>query len=107
MCSLTVDNTSGATPAFVRLWAGGSAPEPVRTIYIGSGKSFKITGLLPGKYDVRYADAYYPKCATKSEPFELTQRKTDTGTEYSVVTLTLYTVSNGNSRHSSIPLTEL
>lgn len=107
LCSLTVDNTAGGTPAFVRLWVLGSRSEAVRTIYVAEGKSFKISGLQPGTYDVRYADANFPKSATKSEAFELTQRQTDKGTEFSVVTLTLYTVSNGNSRHSTISLSEL
>ena len=61
--------------------------------------------LNPGSYELRYKSLYENREAevgTKSEAFQLTQRETYEGISYSVSTITLYKVANGNFRSTSI-----
>ena len=97
-CKLTIDNTRNSEPVYVRLWTT-SPSRPVRAFFIAARDSFTLQNLNPGSYELRYKYLYENRKAevgTKSESFQLTQRETAEGISYSVSTITLYKVANGN-----------
>ena len=103
-CKLTIDNTRNGEPVYVRLWST-SPSRPVRAFFIAARDSFTMQNLNPGSYELRYKYLYENREAevgTKSETFQLTQRETYEGISYSVSTITLYKVANGNFRSTSI-----
>ena len=103
-CKLTIDNTRNSEPVYVRLWST-SPSRPVRAFFIAARDSFTMQNLNPGSYELRYKYLYENREAevgTKSEAFQLTQRETYEGVSYSVSTITLYKVANGNFRSTSI-----
>ena len=109
MCQLTIDNTQNREPVYVRLWMV-SPSRPVRAFTIASNGSFTLNNLTPGTYELRYKYLYENREAesgAKSQSFNLTQYETETGTRYSVTTITLYKVSNGNFRTSRINANEI
>lgn len=108
-CQLTIDNTRNDAPVYVRIWNLNNAT-PVRAFTIHQGEKFTADNLTPGRYEVRYKYLYENIEATtgsKSETIPLTQRNTASGAEYETVSLTLYKVSNGNTKTYSIPATEI
>ncbi len=53
--SLTVDNSSNDSDAFVKLVSqGGDQPQVVRHIYVPAFQRFTVDRLPPGQYDLRY-----------------------------------------------------
>lgn len=97
-CKLTIDNSRNSEPVYVRLWTT-SPSRPVRAFFIAARDSFTLQNLTPGSYELRYKYLYENREAeigTKSESFQLTQRETSEGISYSVSTITLYKVANGN-----------
>ena len=103
-CKLTIDNTRNSEPVYVRLWTT-SPSRPVREFFIAARDSFTMQNLNPGSYELRYKYLYENREAevgTKSETFQLTQTETYDGIRYSVSTITLYKVANGNFRSTSI-----
>lgn len=48
-----------------------------------------------GAYDIRYRDLA-SGVLTRSEPFDVEERRTAEGIEYSEMTMTLYKVADGN-----------
>ena len=53
--SLTVDNSSNDSDAFVKLVSqGGGQPQVVRHIYVPAFQRFTVDRLAPGQYDLRY-----------------------------------------------------
>ncbi|MES2611723.1 MAG: DnaJ domain-containing protein [Pseudomonadota bacterium] len=53
--SLTVDNSSNDSDAFVKLVSqGGGQPQVVRHIYVPAFQRFTVSRLAPGQYDLRY-----------------------------------------------------
>ena len=108
ICRLTIDNTRNDYPVYVRVWyLDVKEPYPVRAFNIGKGSKFTAEELTPGNYEVRYRTLYeddsIPKDGSKSQPFELVQIEDDDGIRYSDVKLTLYKVSNGNTKTTAIP----
>lgn len=109
LCELTIDNTRNDMPVYVRVW-DMDIRQPVRAFYIAKGEEFTAYDLSPGTYEVRYIELYdndFPARGSKSEQFELEQRDTDYGIQYSRMSLTLYKVVNGNTRTTSIPADEI
>lgn len=107
---ITIDNSKNKAPVFVRIWSLEKQEQPVRSITIAPYEKFSAKNLTPGKYEVRYKFLYENNEApsgSKSEPINLVEKETQTGTQYSNVTLTLYTVQNGNMKITSIPLDKI
>jgi len=104
LSKLTIDNTDGGSNVYVKLCRASSTQcDGLRHVYIPRGSSFSINGIAPGTYDVRYRDLNSGRIA-KSEPMALRQIEEEGGTKYSVIRLTLYTVTDGNTTFA--PLTE-
>lgn len=93
---VTVDNTQNDADVFVKLVSlEGSTAYPVRQFYIPSGAKFTMNKVDAGQYDLRYLDLETGKIS-RSESFEVVERRTATGIEYSSMTMTLYKVRDGN-----------
>ena len=104
LSKLTIDNTDGGSNVYVKLCRASSTQcDGLRHVYIPRGSSFSINGIAPGTYDVRYRDLNSGRIA-KSEPMALRQIEEEGGTKYSVIRLTLYAVTDGNTTFA--PLTE-
>ncbi len=93
---VTVDNTQNDADVFVKLVSlEGETAYPVRQFYIRAGAEFTMNKVSPGQYDLRYLDLESGGM-TRSESFEVKERRTETGIEYSSLTMTLYKVQDGN-----------
>ncbi|OGU18617.1 MAG: hypothetical protein A2X85_17415 [Geobacteraceae bacterium GWF2_54_21] len=102
LSTVLIDNSQNSSPVFVTLnYLEGQQPNPVRLIHIKAYSKFKMTGIISGSYDVRYKDLESGSIS-KSESFDLNEFKTETGTQFSNITMTLYTVQNGNMHTSAI-----
>ncbi|MFL1542544.1 J domain-containing protein [Pseudomonas sp. O39] len=94
---VTIDNGQNNSDVFLKLVAlQGMVAKPARQILIPARSRFTIKNLTPGDYDVRYRDLTSGGLS-RSEVMTLTETPTSRGTQYSVVTLTLYKVANGNT----------
>jgi hypothetical protein len=108
-CEITIDNSQNDYPVYVRVW-DLDKNTPIRSFTIMQGQKFTAESITPGKYQVKYVPLYEnieSKTAYKSEPIQLTQKDTGSGTEYDIYSLTLYKVRHGNTKTFPIPLTEL
>jgi len=106
LSSVTVDNTRNSSDVFLKLVSLNSAQAyPVRLCYIPAYSQFKFQTVAAGRYDVRYRDLSSGGYS-KTEEFRLTERKTNKGTEFSNLSLTLYKVSNGNMHTETIDESE-
>lgn len=102
LSTVTIDNSQNSSDVFVSLnYLDGQQPNSARVIMIKANYQFKITGIKTGRYDVRYKDLSSGGIS-RSEAFELYEFPSETGTEYSNMTMTLYKVQNGNMHTSSI-----
>ena len=98
ICELTIDNSKNDFPVHVKLsLSNKSNDSAVRVFYVQKGETFKINKITPGSYIVKYQNlqsgSYH-----KTDVFSLQQTETSTGTQYSSVRFTLYTVRGGNTR---------
>jgi hypothetical protein len=106
LSSVTVDNSKNDSDVFVKLVSlDGARPVPVRQLFIPAFRKFSVKGIEPGSYDVRYKDldSGHP---LRSDPIELREEPTATGTRFSNVTLTLYRVRGGNTEAHEIDESE-
>ena len=102
LSNLTIDNTRNDYPVYVKLYSlKAGNPTAIRAFYVQKGGSFTLDNITAGLYDVRYRNLQTGNLS-KTEQFNLTEIKTATGTNYSDVRFTLYTVANGNTRMSKI-----
>lgn len=102
LSNLTIDNTRNDYPVYVKLYSlKAGNPTAVRAFYVQKGDSFTLDSITAGLYDVRYRNLQTGNLS-KTEQFDLKQIETSTGTKYSTVSFTLYTVSGGNTRMSNI-----
>lgn len=93
---VTVDNTRNDAGVFAKLVSlAGPTAYPVRQFYIPAGAKFTMNKVDAGQYDLRYRDLR-TGALSRSESFEVEERRTATGVEYSSLTLTLYKVQGGN-----------
>jgi hypothetical protein len=109
--TLTVDNGT-ATDAVVKVVRLGAKEELVRNFYVPHGKQFTAEKIPPGQYVLRVAfgtdwDAKARKFAadrsfSETEAFDVSEEKTDDGVRYSVLTITLHKVLNGNFKSDPI-----
>ena len=106
LSSVTVDNTRNSSGVFLKLVSVDSAQAyPVRLCFIPAFSQFKFQKVATGRYDVRYRDLSTGGCS-KTEEFTLVETETDRGTEFSDLSLTLYTVANGNMHTEAIDESE-
>lgn len=102
LSTVTIDNSRNSSPVSAKLfYTDGIMSVPIRVISIKSGDSFTIRNIQPGKYDVRY-QSLDTGSIYKSDPFFLEEQTTETGTRYSNIRMTLYTVNNGNMQMKHI-----
>jgi TPR repeat protein len=103
LSSFTIDNTTGGNDAEVRLYLNGNQ---VRSLYIRVGTKFTAEKLAPGTYKMRYkitADGKTRVYEAK-EQFVLSETKTENGTRFSRMTVTLFTVKDGNMQMDEVPM---
>ncbi|MGY1520248.1 hypothetical protein ACW5DW_07410 [Luteimonas sp. A482] len=94
--NVTVDNTRNDSDVFAKLVSlNGDIARPVRHFFIPAGSRFTMNQVTAGAYDIRYRDLE-SGALTRSEPFDVEERRTVEGIEYSEMTMTLYKVDGGN-----------
>jgi hypothetical protein len=104
LSEVTVDNSQNSSDVFVKLmYISSRNPIEVRCFYIPAYSKFTCSDVIPGNYDVRYRDLNSGSLA-KTEPFLLEEIKIGDSTQYSMLTMTLYKVENGNMQTK--PITE-
>jgi len=95
---VTIDNGQNDNDVFVKLVSvSGTKSYPVRTFYIPPHGSFTVKNVASGEYDVRYKNLVSGGLS-KSEPFSLEEIPSETGRQYSKITMTLYKVRDGNMK---------
>jgi hypothetical protein len=96
--TLTIDNTQGSADVFVKLYSMSiQPPRAVSHIFVRSGESFTVENIRAGTYQVRYRNLDTGSL-TRSESFSLEETQSAAGIRFSRMTLTLYTVPNGNTQ---------
>lgn len=106
LSSVSIDNTRDGFDVHVKLVRlSESTEQVVREIYIPAGQRFTARRITAGRYYIRYR-ALDDGSATRSEAFSLEEVPTSTGTEYSVMEITLYRVPGGNMDTRRIPSSE-
>jgi hypothetical protein len=109
--TLTVENGTG-TDAVVKVVRLGEKEQLVRNFYIPQGKQFTAEKIPPGRYVLRVAfgtdwDAKARRFTaarsfSETEEFRVTEEETNGGVRYSVLTMTLHKVLNGNFKTDPI-----
>lgn len=102
LSKLTIDNSNGSADVYVKLCrASQDRCTGFRHVYIPLGASFTLGSIAAGTYDIRYRDLDSGNIA-KSEPISLNEEESDQGTRFSMVRLTLYRVSGGNTTFTQL-----
>jgi len=101
---IIVDNSGNNHDVFVKVFRIGSDTRLVaRAFFIKSHEKFTARNVVGGKYDVRYRNLDTGDLA-KSTSFRLEETQSEDGVQFNNVTMTLYTVYNGNM--STTPISE-
>ena len=95
LSNFTVDNQQGNSDAVARIYLDGVKPA-VRSMYVKKGETFSAKSLKAGTYVFRYRFIGSEDTFESDKPFSLVQTKTETGTRYSNVSVTLFKVRDGN-----------
>lgn len=95
LSNFTVDNRQGSGDAIARIYLNGEKP-PVRSMYVKKGETFTAKAVIPGTYVFRYRFIGSDDTYESDNPFALAQTKTEAGTRYSNITVTLFRVRDGN-----------
>lgn len=94
--NVTVDNSENSSDVFAKLITlEGDVAFPVRQFFIPAGSKFTMKKVASGSYDIRYRDLESGQLS-RSETFDVEERRTRDGVEYSNMTMTLYKVLEGN-----------
>jgi len=103
LSSLTVDNRQNTSDMLVKLFHRTSGHAiAVRVFFLRAHEQFTLANVAAGAYDIRYQDLD-SGVISKSQPFNLEQiEQSDGSVQYSVTSLTLFVVSNGNTRSEII-----
>ena len=104
LSSLTVDNRQNTSDMLVKLIDRRLTADPiaVRILFLRAHEQFTLANIAAGAYDIRYQDLD-SGIILKSQPFNLEQiQQPDGSLQYSVTSLTLFVVSNGNTRSEII-----
>ena len=102
LSTFTVDNKSGGADAVARIYLNGDKPA-IRQIYIKTGEKFTAKDLAPGRYVLRYRFIGGEDTFEADKIFTLQEVSTDEGTRFSNVSVTLFTVANGNMKVKRVP----
>jgi hypothetical protein len=101
LSTFTVDNQMGGDDAIARIYRNGIKPAS-RSMYVKAGEKFTARGLSPGSYVFRYRFIGSTKIHEADRTFSLKEINTADGTSYSNVTVTLFTVNDGNMRTTEV-----
>ncbi|MDZ5602877.1 J domain-containing protein [Pseudomonas sp. RP23018S] len=102
LSEVTIDNSKNSADVFLKVVAlQGAAATPVRQVFVPAYGQFVIKKLVPGAYDIRYR-ALDTGELSRAGPIQLHQTTTSRGTEYSLVTVTLYKVASGNTASKAL-----
>ncbi len=106
LSTVTVDNSQNDSDAFVKLVSlDGAKAYPVRQFYIPAFGRFTLKKVTAGSYDIRYRDLRSGGLS-RSEAFNLEETPANNGTQYSIMTMTLYKVQHGNMKTYGLSETE-
>jgi len=105
LSTFKVDNTQAGGDAVVRLYRDGRKPA-ARSMFVKNGDSFTAEALAPGAYRLRYRYIGSADTFEAEETFTLTETRTETGTRFSRMTVTLYQVANGNMTVKKVDASE-
>ena len=104
LSKITIDNSTNSTEMFVKLVALDAEKSlPIRHAYIPAGATFTMNKIRAGEYDLRYMDLS-DGSLSRSESFSIQEIEEIGGVRYSMMTMTLYKVANGNMQ--TYPLSE-
>lgn len=95
LSTFSIDNKQGSSDAIGRLYLNGKKPA-VRSIYVKAGQTFKAQSLTAGSYVFRYRFVGSETTFEANKDIKLSELRTDTGTQFSNVTVTLYKNIGGN-----------
>lgn len=95
LSSFTVDNTSGAGDAIVRIYVDGKKPA-ARSFFVKHGETFTAEKLKSGNYAMRYRYMGSEDTYEANKMFRLSEVKEADGVKFSKVRVTLYKVRDGN-----------
>lgn len=96
LSKLTIDNSSNSTDVFVKLVALDEQNTlPIRHAFIPGNSSFTMNKIRAGEYDIRHMDLS-DGSLSRSESFRLEEIQDVGGMRFSVTTMTLFKVANGN-----------
>lgn len=102
LSNLTIDNSRNSSDVHVKLYhLSADGGIDVRNAFIKAGSSFTMNKIRAGMYDVRYRDLT-DGGLSKSESFELEEIPVGNSIQYSMMTMTLYKIANGNMQTQSI-----
>jgi len=103
LSSITIDNRQNSSDVLVKLFDRSSdRAVAVRVFFLRAQEQFTLANVAAGAYDIRYQNLD-SGMISKSQPFNLEEVQQSDGTwQYTVMTLTLYVVSNGNTRFEGI-----
>lgn len=103
LSSLRLDNTQNNEGLRVRLTLDNAyiKTDFVREVFVPAGSQITLEQVPSGIYRVKTQNIKNG-CAQISEPINMIERKTSTGTEYSDNSLTFYPVANGNTHFLSL-----
>ena len=94
--TITIDNGKGRSNIYLKLARPTDRKiDGIREAFIPAGSMFKMDKVEPGSYVIKYKDIA-TGCNSKSDQFRVEQNETTQGIEYSEISLTIYTIMNGN-----------
>jgi hypothetical protein len=102
MSTFSIDNKQGSSDAIGRLYKNGAKPA-VRSMYVKAGETFKAQSLTAGSYMFRYRFIGSEVTYEADRKIDLTESRTDTGTRFSNVTVTLVKEIGGNLPVKQVP----
>jgi len=106
LSTITVDNSQNDSDVFVKLiYLEGADPLPTRVFFIPAFSSYTLKNVSIGRYDIRYRDLDTGNLS-RTDPFNIKEVPTSTGTQYDSLTMTLYKVHNGNMQTYGIDESE-
>jgi hypothetical protein len=96
LSQVKIDNSRNKSDVFVKLVSlDGINAYPVRQFYIKKHGEFTLKNITSGRYDIRYRDLESGHLS-RSEYFNLEEIKTNNGTQFSDMTITLFKIYDGN-----------
>jgi lipoprotein-anchoring transpeptidase ErfK/SrfK len=101
LSTFEVDNTGTNRDAVVRIYLNGNKPAS-RTILVKAGEKFTAKNIAPGNYKMRYRFSDSKKVFEAKTLFSVSEEKTQTGTRYSQITVTLYKTKDGNMQTEEV-----